>query len=73
MSALEVKADVTGSVWKIMVRVGDQVSEDDELVILESMKMEIPLLAPEGGTVKEILVKENDVSNEGDTVVVLEV
>ncbi len=73
MAAVEVKADVTGSVWKIMTKVGEQVSEGDELVILESMKMEIPLMAPEAGTVKEILVKENDISNEGETVVILEV
>lgn len=73
MPTLEVKTEVTGAVWKILAKVGDQVSEGDELVILESMKMEIPVLSPEDGTVKEILVEENDVSNEGEAVVILEV
>ncbi|MFH1934283.1 MAG: biotin/lipoyl-binding carrier protein [Pseudomonadota bacterium] len=70
---VEVKADVTGAVWKILVKVGDHVSEGDDLAILESMKMEIPVMAPSDGTVKEILAKEGDVRNEGETVIFLEV
>ena len=70
--AAEVVAEMTGSIWKIEVNVGDKVSEEDTLVIMESMKMEIPILAPEGGTVREIRVKEGDVVSEGDVVVVLE-
>ena len=69
----ELATEVTGSVWKILVKEGDQVSEGDELVIIESMKMEIPVLAPADGTVREILAKEGDVLYEGATVVLLEV
>lgn len=72
MAEVEVKSEITGSVWKIVVGVGDRVSEDDPLIILESMKMEIPLLATEDGTVKEIRVKEGDPIAEGEVAVVLE-
>jgi len=68
----EVKAELVGSVWKITVKPGDQVAEDDTLLILESMKMEIPVMAPRGGTVQEIRVKETDVVKEGQVLVVLE-
>lgn len=68
----EVKAELVGSVWKITTRVGADVAEDDELVILESMKMEIPVTAPRAGRVKEIRVKETDVVKEGQVLVVLE-
>ncbi len=68
----EVKAELVGSVWKIRTEVGAQVGEDDELLILESMKMEIPVTAPRAGVVKEILVKETDVVKEGQVLVVLE-
>lgn len=67
----QIKSEMTGTVWKIVVKVGDQVAEDDTLIILESMKMEIPIEAPQAGVVKEIHVKENDVVKEGDVVVVL--
>jgi acetyl-CoA carboxylase biotin carboxyl carrier protein len=59
-------------VWKIEVKVGQQVSEGDTLVILESMKMEMPVEATEGGTVKEIRCQESQPVNEGDVLVVLE-
>jgi acetyl-CoA carboxylase biotin carboxyl carrier protein len=68
----EVKAELVGSVWKIIAKVGDQVAEEDELLILESMKMEIPVTAPRAGTVKEIRVKEAEVVKEGQVLVVLE-
>jgi acetyl-CoA carboxylase biotin carboxyl carrier protein len=68
----EVKAELVGTVWKITSRPGDQVAEDDVLLILESMKMEISVTAPRAGTVKEILVKETDVVKEGQVLVVLE-
>ena len=68
----EVKAELVGSVWKITTQVGAQVAVDDELIILESMKMEIPVTAPRAGTVKEIRVKETDVVKEGQVLVVLE-
>jgi len=71
MTELRVKSEIAGSVWKIEVAVGDQVAEEDTLIVLESMKMEIPLLAPRGGTVIEILVTEGEAIGEGDVAVVL--
>ena len=68
----EVKAELVGNLWKIVTEVGQQVEEDDTLMILESMKMEIPVTAPRAGTVKEIRVKETDVVKEGQVLVVLE-
>ncbi len=68
----EVKSEMVGTVWKIVVAVGDTVEADDTLVILESMKMEIPVDTPIGGTVKEILTKEGDVVQEGDVVAIVE-
>jgi biotin carboxyl carrier protein len=68
----EIKAELVGSVWKITTQVGAEVAEDDELMILESMKMEIPVTAPRRGKVKEIRVKETDVVKEGQVLVVLE-
>jgi acetyl-CoA carboxylase biotin carboxyl carrier protein len=67
----DVAAHITGTVWKIEVKVGQQVSAGDTLVILESMKMEMPVEATEGGTVKEIRCKEAQPVNEGDVLVVL--
>ena len=71
MADLRVRSEIAGSVWKIEVTIGDSVVEDDPLVILESMKMEIPLLAPRSGVVKEILVAEGEPIAEGDVAVVL--
>jgi acetyl-CoA carboxylase biotin carboxyl carrier protein len=68
----EVKAELVGNVWKVEAKPGDQVAEEDVLLILESMKMEIPVVAPVAGTVKEIRVKEQDVVKEGQVLVVLE-
>lgn len=69
--SVEVKSQMTGSVWKVVVAVGQQVKEDEELIILESMKMEIPIIAPEKGVIKEILVNESDFVSEGDVVIIL--
>jgi acetyl-CoA carboxylase biotin carboxyl carrier protein len=71
MADLRVKSEIAGSVWKIEVAVGDLVAEEDTLIILESMKMEIPLLAPRAGRVVEILVTEGETIAEGDVAVVL--
>ena len=71
MADLRVRSEIAGSVWKIEVAVGDTVAEDDPLVVLESMKMEIPLLAPRSGVVKEILVAEGETIAEGDVAVIL--
>ena len=68
----EVEAHITGTVWKIECAVGEQVEEGDTVVILESMKMEMPVEAEDPGTVKEILCEEGQAVNEGDTLVILE-
>jgi len=68
----EVEAHITGTVWKIEVEVGDQVDEGDTVVILESMKMEMPVESEDPGVVKEIVVEEGQSVSEGDTLVVLE-
>jgi acetyl-CoA carboxylase biotin carboxyl carrier protein len=68
----EIKAELVGNVWKITSKPGDVVAEEDTLMILESMKMEIPVTAPRAGTVKEIRVKENEVVKEGQVLAVLE-
>jgi acetyl-CoA carboxylase biotin carboxyl carrier protein len=68
----DIEAHITGNVWKIEVSVGDQVEDGDTVVILESMKMEIPVEAEDDGTVKEIRCAEGDSVSEGDVLVVLE-
>ncbi len=68
----EVEAHITGTVWKIEVEVGDSVQEGDAVVILESMKMEMPVEAEDDGKVTEIKCAEGDSVSEGDVLVVLE-
>lgn len=70
--ATEVEAQITGNVWKIQVAVGDEVNEGDELVILESMKMEIPVESPAGGRVSEIRVSEGESIEEGAVLLLLD-
>ncbi len=72
MPDIEVKSEVTGSIWKIQVAKGDQVEEEDELIILESMKMEIPVEAPVDGVVKDILVKEGQQIETDQLLVIIE-
>jgi acetyl-CoA carboxylase biotin carboxyl carrier protein len=67
----EVRAEMVANVWKVVVAPGDSVAGGDTLVILESMKMEIPVLAEQAGTVAEVVVAEGDVVQEGDVLVVL--
>jgi acetyl-CoA carboxylase biotin carboxyl carrier protein len=67
-----VEAHITGTVWKIECEVGQSVDEGDTLVVLESMKMEMPVEAEDAGTVKEIRCEEGQSVSEGDTLVVLE-
>lgn len=69
---MEIKATMAGSVWKIVVSEGDSVSVDQDLIILESMKMEIPIPSEKEGTVKELKVNEGDFVNEGDVVAIIE-
>jgi acetyl-CoA carboxylase biotin carboxyl carrier protein len=68
----EVEAHITGTVWKIEVEVGERIDEGDTVLILESMKMEMPVEAEDGGVVKAILVQEGQSVSEGDPLVVLE-
>ncbi|CAN5595511.1 hypothetical protein BH20ACT19_BH20ACT19_14260 [soil metagenome] len=67
-----VEAHITGTVWKVECEVGQEVEEGDTVVIIESMKMEMPLEAEDEGTVKEIKCHEGQSVSEGDTLVVLE-
>ena len=66
-----VEAHITGTVWKIECQVGDEVAEGDTVVILESMKMEMPVEAEDPGTVTEIRCEEGQSVQEGDVLVVL--
>jgi acetyl-CoA carboxylase biotin carboxyl carrier protein len=68
---IEVPAHITGTVWKIEKKVGEAVVEGDILIILESMKMEMPIEAPSAGTVKELRCKETDAVAEGMVLVVI--
>ncbi len=72
MAASEVKADITGLVIRIEAKLGDTLAQDDAIVILESMKMEIPVPAPRGGILLEVLVAEGDTVSEGDVVAVID-
>jgi len=72
MMADEVHAEMVANVWKVVAKAGDVVEEGDTLVILESMKMEIPVLAESDGTVVQIAVNEGDVVQEGDLIAVLD-
>ena len=64
-----VKASMAGTVWKILVKEGEQVTAGQDVVILESMKMEIPIAAEEAGTVKRIIVAEGDFIDEANDLV----
>ncbi len=68
----EIKAEMVANVWKVVASAGDEVSEGDTLVILESMKMEIPVIAEADGVVSKIAVNEGDVVQEGDLIAVIE-
>lgn len=72
MAAVMVKSEIAGNVWKIVAKVGDRLDEEGEVAILESMKMEIPVLTPRAGTVKEIRVAEGEAIAEGHVVAILE-
>lgn len=70
--AEEVRAEMVASVFKVLVAPGDSVSEGDELVTLESMKMEIPVIAEVSGVVKDVAVAEGDVIQGGDLIATIE-
>lgn len=72
MAIEDVISEVKGKVWQIETKVGDTVEEDDPVIVLESMKMEIPVGAPSDGKVKEIFVKQGDPVDEGQVVATIE-
>lgn len=67
----EVQAEMVANVWKVVAAAGEQVDDGDTLVILESMKMEIPVIAEEAGTLSELKVAEGDVVQEGDVIAII--
>ncbi|MEH6526006.1 MAG: biotin/lipoyl-binding carrier protein [Sneathiella sp.] len=68
MALVDVISEITGKVWKIEAAIGEKLEEDDPVIVLESMKMEIPILAPDDGTIAEILVGEGDPVKEGQVI-----
>ena len=72
MARIEVKSEITGTVWKLTKQPGDKIEAGDTLIVIESMKMEIPVITEDGGTLKEILVKEKEPVAEGQVVAVIE-
>jgi acetyl-CoA carboxylase biotin carboxyl carrier protein len=68
---IEIRSPIAGSVWKIEKQPGDKVHQDECVLIIESMKMEFPITAPQKGVVERILVTETEMVNEGDIVFVL--
>ena len=73
MATIELTADITGSVWKILKAAGDAVQEDEPVLIMESMKMEIPVGATEEGVIKEICVREGQTVENGTVLVRVDV
>lgn len=72
MARIEIKSEITGTVWQVKSRPGDQVEAGDALVVIESMKMEIPVITEDAGKVLEIRVKEKDPVAEGQVVAVID-
>ena len=73
MPTVELLSDVTGSVWKVLKQIGQTVEEDETILLIESMKMEIPLVSEKPGKIVSISVKEGDAVNEGQSIVEIEV
>jgi acetyl-CoA carboxylase biotin carboxyl carrier protein len=72
MAMTKVEAEVTGKVWKVVAAPGDALAAEDPIVIIESMKMEIPVMAPRAGKLLRVLVKEGDLVGEGQIVAEME-
>ena len=72
MAVVKVQSEITGKVWAIEAKIGDSLEEEDTIIVLESMKMEIPVVAPQGGILKEILVAEGDAVTEGQDIAIME-
>ena len=68
MASIKVRSEVTGSLWKLLKQPGDPIAAGDEIMLIESMKMEIPVVADEDGTLDEVLVAEGDPIQEGQVV-----
>jgi acetyl-CoA carboxylase biotin carboxyl carrier protein len=71
MQEIKIKAEVTGSVWKIEKQIGDAIESGDTLMIIESMKMEIPVISEDAGSLSQLLVKEGDAVSEGGVVAIV--
>ena len=71
MADIKVQSEITGKVWAIEASVGDSLKEEDTIIVLESMKMEIPIVAPQDGNLKKILVAEGDAVTEGQDVAIM--
>ena len=72
MSRHELRAEVTGSIWKIETTIGQKLDQEHTVLIIESMKMEIPLVAEDGGTLVEICVSEGDSVSEGQVLAIVD-
>ncbi len=72
MAETRVKSEIAGKVWQIEASPGDRLEEEDPIIILESMKMEIPVVAPIEGTLRQILVSEGDSVQEGQDVAIMD-
>jgi acetyl-CoA carboxylase biotin carboxyl carrier protein len=72
MTEVKVRAMIGGSIWQIVVAAGDEVAKDDAILIMESMKMEIPVAAPRAGRLKALLVQAGQVVAEDDVVALIE-
>lgn len=68
---MDIKSQIQAVVWKINVKIGDKVNEGQEIIILESMKMEIPIISDISGIVKSILVKEGDTIDEDQIAIII--
>ena len=68
MASIDVVSEVAGTVWNVEAQVGQQLHQDDAVVVVESMKMEIPVYAPIAGVLVEVLVSKSDVVSAGDVV-----
>ena len=73
MADIKVQSEITGKVWAIEASVGDSLEEEDTIIVLESMKMEIPIVAPQNGSLKKILVAEGAPIMEGQDVAIMEI
>ena len=68
---MDIKSEIAGQVWKVVAKVGDELTEEDVIIIIESMKMEIPLISPSSGVLIELFVSEQDVIAEDQLIATL--